>query len=369
MCAPSVAVEHPGNDHIIANIGNMIKQAKHILLVISRPVDPDCVGTALACQWWLQQQSKKAKVVSFIPIPRDMRAFPGIKSVKRADVNTFDFSSYGALFLVDGCDWAQFFGNQWSATIARLDLGRVVNLDHHQPGDIFKAIPKACLNRCASSTAQVLYSCLIEPSPVQPTAQVAEWLYRALLYDSRIFRNDLYPGQFSFAEKLLALGVDHAKAVDVNYDMHEVEFMLWAVQHTRFMPQLQLSLLSVDAAAQAALRQRFGKAWMDYDKLYKEQIERQIKGYNYGIILIDNLDGTVRLGWRTRNFGEHVSIGAAARQAGFQAGGHRNAGGGTFIGPLASAEAQLLEELARALALQSSSSGSGADLLPGMTPP
>jgi len=356
------------NNQIIANISNIIRKAERLLLVISRPVDPDCVGTALACQWWLQQQSKKAKVVSFIPIPQDMNDFPGIKSVKRADAGTFDFSPYGAVIVVDGCDWAQFFGNQWPAIVSRLDLIRVVNLDHHEPGDIYKAVPETCLNICTSSTAQVLYSCLIEPGPIKPSAEVAEWLYRALLYDSRIFRNELHPGQLSFAEKLLALGVDHAKAVDVNYDMHEVEFMLWAIQHTRFIPELQLSLLTVDAAAQAELRQRLGKSWMEYDKLYKEQIERHIKGYNYGIILIDNLDGGIRLGWRTRNFGTHVSIGAVARQAGFQAGGHRNAGGGTFTGTLASAESKLLEELALVLPPQSSPASRGTDFMPGIRP-
>lgn len=365
MCAPGTEAESLSRDQIIASVCDIIKKAERFLIVISRPVDPDCVGTALACQWWLQQQSKKTKIVSFVAMPRDMDDFPGIRTIRRAEPSKFDFSRYGAMILVDGCDWAQFFGNQWSAIISRLDLQRVVNLDHHQPGDIRKAVPETCLNVCTSSTAQVLYSCLVEPSSIVPPAEVAEWLYRALLYDSRIFRNELHPGQLGFAEKLLALGVNHAKAVDVNYDMPEVEFMMWAVRHTRFMPELQLSLLVIDAPAQAALRQQFGKSWMDYDKLYKEQIERHIKGYNYGIILIDNLDGSIRFGWRTRNFGDHVSVGDAARRAGFQAGGHRNAGGGTFVGTIAEAESRLLQELERVLLPQNRSAVIGASLLAG----
>jgi nanoRNase/pAp phosphatase (c-di-AMP/oligoRNAs hydrolase) len=366
MCAPGTVAESLSRDQVIANVCEIIKKAERLLIVISRPVDPDCVGTALACQWWLQQQSKKTKIISFVAVPRDMDDFPGIQTIRRADPGKFDFNHYGAIILVDGCDWAQFFGNQWSAVISRLDLKRVVNLDHHQPGDIREAVPGTCLNICTSSTAQVLYSCLMEPSSMVPPAEVAEWLYRALLYDTRIFRNELHPDQLSFAEKLLALGVDHAKAVDVNYEMREVEFMMWAVQHTRFMPELQLTLLVIDSTVQAELRQQFGKAWMDYDKLYKEQIERHIKGYNYGIILIDNLDGSIRFGWRTRNFGNHVSIGDAARRAGFQAGGHRNAGGGTFMGTLAEAESRLLQELERVLLPQDSSAGMSASLVTGV---
>ncbi|MCP4717552.1 MAG: hypothetical protein GY868_20720, partial [Deltaproteobacteria bacterium] len=70
------------------------------------------------------------------------------------------------------------------------------------------------------------------------------------------------------------------------------------------------------------------------------------------IILIDNLDGSVKLGWRTRNYGNHASIGAVARSAGFTAGGHRNAGGGKFSGSLAEAQARLLNALTQELSKQ-----------------
>jgi len=61
------------------------------------------------------------------------------------------------------------------------------------------------------------------------------------------------------------------------------------------------------------------------------------------------LQGGVRLTWRTRNYGGHLAVAEIARRAGFRAGGHRNAGGGSFDGSLADARARLLAQFRRAL--------------------
>ena len=149
---------------------------------------------------------------------------------------------------------------------------------------------------------------------------------------------------------MLIVGLGHhAKAVDVNFEMQEFTFLAWAVDHTEFIPELQLSLLVLDARAQNELQKRISADWKDFDRLYKEVVERQIKGYNYGIILIDNFDGSIRLGWRTRSYGDHLSIGDIARGVGFHAGGHRNAGGGRFSGTIDEAKARLLNAIRHAL--------------------
>ena len=61
------------------------------------------------------------------------------------------------------------------------------------------------------------------------------------------------------------------------------------------------------------------------------------------------MDGTIRLGWRTRNFGNTLEIAHVARQAGFIAGGHRNAGGGTFTGTIETARHELLNAMDESL--------------------
>jgi nanoRNase/pAp phosphatase (c-di-AMP/oligoRNAs hydrolase) len=321
------------------------------MIMISDPVDPDCVASALALRWMFVRQSKDVVLASRFRIPATMADFPDIWRVQVYEGNLPDFSRFDSLVLVDGATWAQFFGSDWENMRARLDLRRVINIDHHMPEDIQASVPQACLNMQLSSTVQVLYETMLKPQKIKLPVGIIDVLYRALLYDSRNFKNEMHPGEYEFAEALIAQGADHLRAVDVNLDRGEIRFMVWAVDKTEFIEDLSLTLLCLDSACQRKLESLLGPHWSEFNSLYKETILRQIKGFHYGIILQENpADGTVRLSWRTRNYGNHLSVAEIARQAGFKAGGHRNAGGGSFRGTMAQARAGLIQEFRRALA-------------------
>ena len=331
------------------NISSLMASTANALVIVSRPVDPDCIGTALALRWLLVAQGHTTSIVCFFSIPSNMRDFPGMGEATVAEADSFDFSPFDLIITVDGSSWEQFLGAEWKKILGRIDMARIVNIDHHEPDEIMQAIPDRCMNDKTSSTAQVLYEHFIEPSQLSPPTGIADVLYLALLYDTRGFRNEMHTGAYRFAEALTTLGADHARAVDVNYDMREVQYLTWAIEHTEFISDLCLMLLVIDTKRSAELEAKLGKDFLDYDTIYKETIQRQVAGFHYGVILTDKLDGTVRLGWRTRGYGSHLSIGAIARQAGFKAGGHRNAGGGMFTGSIEDAKSQLLTSLRKAL--------------------
>lgn len=337
------------NKKIIDNINHLISTAEKILITVSRPIDPDCIGTGLALKWILENNKKTVDIVRFVDIPHEMSYFPDIKAVKKADENIADLKSYQAIILVDGCDWAQFFGDIWQEVLAKIDAGRIINLDHHIPGDIHQTIADHCLIKKTSCTAQLIYDSLIKPEKIKLIPRIADYLYLALLYDSGNFKYEIYPGQYAFAEKLISAGADHARAMDINYDKKDIEFMVWAVSHTEYFPEINLSLLIISKEHIKVLSRKLGPNWSDFDKFYKENFERQIRGYDYGIILMENQDGSVRLGWRTRNYGTTISIAETARKCGFSAGGHRNAGGGRFTGSLKAARENLLNEITKAI--------------------
>ncbi len=202
------------------------------LIIVSRPVDPDCIGTAQALRWLLAAQGHAASIVCFFSIPSNMTGFPGMDEVLVAQPDSFDFSPFDLFITVDGSSWGQFLGDEWQNILGRMDMARIVNIDHHEADEIMQAIPGQCLNIKTSSTAQVLYEYFIEPSGLTPPARIADCLYLALLYDTRGFRNEMHAGAYRFAEALIALGADHARAVDVNYDMREVQYLTWAIEHT-----------------------------------------------------------------------------------------------------------------------------------------
>jgi len=337
-------------DNVLANITQVLGRSDTILIMVSDPIDPDCVAAALVVCWMLERQQKKVMIISRYRIPATMLDFPNIHRVQVYADGLPDIANFDAIVLVDGATWSQFLGRDWSDALGRIDLRRVINIDHHMPEDIQAAVPRTCLNMQLSSTVQVIYESFIKPEKVKLPVDMAEVLYRALLYDSRNFKNEMHPGEYAFAETLIASGADHARAVDVNLDRNEVDFMVWAVQKTEFVADLSLSLLCLDHRYQQELESLMGPKWPEFNSLYKETILRQIKGFHYGVILQEKpSDGSVRLSWRTRNYGDHLSIAEIARQAGFKAGGHRNAGGGSFTGSLHAARERLLEEFKRAL--------------------
>ena len=55
--------------------------ATNALIIVSRPVDPDCIGTALALMWLLDEHKHNATIVCFFNIPAHMTTFPGMGEV------------------------------------------------------------------------------------------------------------------------------------------------------------------------------------------------------------------------------------------------------------------------------------------------
>jgi len=231
---------------VIAAVKQQLRRSGSVMIMVSDPVDPDCVAAALTMRWILAQQRTEAVIVSRFRIPATMRDFPGIGLVQVYDTLLPDFSAFDSLVLVDGATWSQFLGRDWEQVLDGLDLRRMINIDHHAPDDIQAAAPRTCLNMQLSSTAQVLYECFILPEKTQVPVEIADVLYRALLYDSRNFKNEIHPGEYTFAATLIEQGADHGRAVDVNVDMREVRFMAWAVENTEFIADLCLSMLCLD---------------------------------------------------------------------------------------------------------------------------
>ena len=169
-----------------------------IVIVISSPVDPGCVGSALTLQWLFGQQHSSA-IISFAPIPERLSRFPGIDQVQSVADGGTDLAAADVLVLVDGSSWAQFFGADCQTLLGSVERQRIVNIDHHQPGDIVADIPGQCVCMVTSSTAQVIYETCLYPRGIALPPFVADVLYRALLYDTRVFRNEMYPGLYAFA--------------------------------------------------------------------------------------------------------------------------------------------------------------------------
>ncbi len=183
-------------------------------------------------------------------------------------------------------------------------------------------------------TTKIIFDHLIKDSNVQPTEDVATWMYYALIDDSRYFKNEMYPGIYTFAEEMIKYGARHDEVVNLSVDKDSMEFLAFGIENSEFQPEIETTILIIDKEKDDILIERFGKNWRlkSIHKYYVEVFMRIVVGYNYGIMFETNIEGDVMVGWRTRNFGDNVSIQRVLESIGFKAGGHFGAGGGNISG-------------------------------------
>lgn len=300
------------------------------MIIASRPVDFDCMGTALAIKWWLNKMGKSnTRVVTFNWKNELADKFPGVEGIEFIYPNKIDFLDYDCIFLLDGSDWKQFFGDEWQYYFENIPREKFVHIDHHPAGDVNASLSNLSLVDRVSSTSEVLYNNFLSVSRVELNQQVATWLYWALMGDTGRFDHMIYKDTYAFANVLFNVGVDHDKAVEYTVSKETMDFTVWAIQKTKYYPNLGLTVLLIDKEDDEELSEKFGAGWQErgLHKYYQQVFMRTIQDFPYAIDLWYTKDGGTKVGWRTKN-GSEIEIMEIFKKIGVKAGGHRNAGGG-----------------------------------------
>ncbi len=313
------------------SIQKKIKESNSFLIVASRPVDFDCLGTALATQWWLNKLGKlNTRVVTFNWRNELADKFPDVEKVEFLYPDKVDFNDFDCIVLLDGSDWKQFLGDNWQDFVQNISKEKFVNIDHHTEGDVSKDLLDFSLRVDDSCTAKVLYEWFIKSSGAALDSDVATWLYWALMGDTGRFMYAIKnPGTYTFAADLYSAGVDHDKAVEYTVSKETMDFTVWAINKTKYYPEFGLTVLVIDEEDDKFLAEQFGNGWQErgLHKYYQQVFMRTIEGFPYAIDLWHEKNGGTKVGWRTKN-GSKIEIMEIYKAIGVKVGGHRNAGGG-----------------------------------------
>ncbi len=335
------------NQAVLANIHKLIADANTVLVMASTPIDIDSLGTGLTLEWYFQQLGKQVKLVSSFPLNSNLQQFSRQGDIEVIDPVTFDFSSFDLIVTEDGSHWDRFFGPDWAQVLPKLDKSRIINIDHHEPDIIASEIPDTALLEVASCTSQVVYNHLFADVARPLPEFVLEWMYKAMIADTIRFRI-YYGGDFAFADNLVREGADHFKFTNTNYPKSEIEFTTWALANMQYLPALKLMLLEVpNAEVQKTIAAGNDPSIEGF--FLKDTVASAVEGYDYMIVLKEITPDSINMVWRTRNYGPTVEMAKVISGAGFQGGGHRNAGGGTFAGTMPDAKSKLLAALTSAL--------------------
>lgn len=325
--------------------------ASRIVIIPSDP-DADSIGCALALQLWLEQQEKTAEIMSFFPLSANIKSNIDPQLLPRVQqmIQPPDLSDATVVFL-DGSTWSQFFPLPEIIPSLNLNPHTTLLLDHHENGDMVSwlAEDNYMIVPQAAATAEVLFHAVLKHKIAACTAEAAQLLLTAELADTGGLSYNVNSHTMDFLSQLISLGANFMQARNYNVPFAEYEFFNWALEHTKQYPEHKLLLLPVSYKLYQKTTDEKGEAFWQNADFYKNTLGKLTAGFNHVVMLREVEPGSVKVNWRTREFGESHDLIAVFTAAGFNAGGHRNAGGGNFSGSLSAAQANLLAALAKSV--------------------
>ncbi len=317
---------------MVNNIKKKISNANTILIIASRPIDYDCLGTTLIIRWYLENILKKeVSTYTFTTIPDHIKHFPNIDFVEQRYVNEVDFNYYDLIILPDGNEFRQFLTNDYKKVMALTSLDKFVSIDHHLSGKIEEEIADSTVRKLDSCTAKVFYDYFLKDEDINIPQEVIQYIYMALIGDTGVFSHAIFKDTFSFAQQLIDLGADHYKAVDLSIPKEMMDFTAWAIENTKYYKESMTSILEIDMDKKSYLNNTFGEEWesKNLSRYYVNQVMRMVEDYPYSLILTVNNDlKSVKLIYRVKNYNANIDLTEVLSPYGFDLKGHKKAGGG-----------------------------------------
>src|SRR5271165_4014884 len=179
-------------DEVLNQIG---RRRKFILTSHARP-DGDAVGSALACCQILRSMGKEAEVVLSDGVPDIYRPLPYADSVL-LDIEQAPDAEAAIILECDGVARTRLSG---------LEKHFLINIDHHATAQPFADVN--WIDHSACATAEMIFR-LAREAGVMISAEVATWLYTAILTDTGSFCfNGTTERTFALAQDLVRCGAD-----------------------------------------------------------------------------------------------------------------------------------------------------------------
>ncbi|MGE5576443.1 MAG: DHH family phosphoesterase [Syntrophothermus sp.] len=287
-----------------------LKRGRKFLLTSHVHPDGDNIGSMLAVAWILDHFGKEYQMVLADPVPAAYTFLPGTGRISGPDRCTGDFD---AAVILD-CGELDRIGEVSRCLSKELTL---VNIDHHLANGEFTV--NRYVRTEASATGELVYD-LIETLGLTMDPDVAMALYTAILTDTGTFRfANTSARTFQIAARLLAVGVSPSYVAEQVYDTKPLAGL-------KLLGEV-LNTLEVSPCGRIAWLV-VTRAMLEKYRVSSEETEgfvnyaRSIEGVQVGLLFREQLEGGIKVSWRSR--GEANVSEMAAR---FGGGGHARAAG------------------------------------------
>jgi len=298
-------------------IKEQIESAQKILLNCHRNPDPDSIGSACSMNEVLERMGKDVSIISPSDIPKDLLFIPNSEIIKTVDFDTFDFSQYDLLIMMDTSSWDRVFSSK-NFTVPPIP---VVVIDNHETNTNFGNLN--LLDFDTSSVCEMLFTIFSDwGEHVDP--KIATCLMAGILGDTGSFQYEVYKDTLRIANQLLDLGIDHKSIVFYLFNSKPLgQIQFWGEVINRLKVETE------------------GFAWagIPFDIYQKYEhisgvretaatmLIRKIEGTHFGFVLTEDAPGTITISFRGRT---DFDVADLAKELG--GGGHSAASGAHIEG-------------------------------------
>ena len=336
----------------MTNIHTFIQPAQHVVLLTHQSPDGDAMGSSLAMYHYIKSLGKEAHVIVPNAFPEFLAWMPGADSVLLYDSQKAQADTYlEAADLVICTDFnAPSRIGALGDKMLSLTCPKVM-IDHHlHPSDFadfIVSIPEA------SSTCELVYD-VLSTFNFQLSTNIATCLYTGLMTDTGNFSyNSNRPQIYSIISQLVAAGANKDEIYNAVFNQYSVDRMKMVgyclYQKMRVFPEHHTALIYL--SRKELYRFNFQKG--DAEGIVNMPL--QSKDIHYSVFMREDKATPDEM---EKNGGISTKIKLSFRSQGdrpvnvfasevFNGGGHANASGGEFYGPLQDAVQLFLENYER----------------------
>lgn len=306
-----------------------IKEDKTVLIIASRPVDFDCLGSGLILKKYLEFLGKKVTLMQSTMLSGEEKDYysllPYFDEVIFADTReALAKKQSDALILIDGTNLVQYYDENSLLEKPNLSAwNKIIHIDHHLNNP--EKLGTWTLQKKQSSTAEVILTEIIPEDFIDQN--IANLAYAAIVGDTGNFKWSFQPETMELAAKLLKKGASFLEIVDRFFFERTklyLEMMAYGINHCEYDDELQTQFLFMPYAK--LQQEGFNQHKLHVLKeAFQEEVARTLRGFYRGFMVYEEKPGKIVISARGNNLTNKINLPQMLMEIGGNGGGHLNA--------------------------------------------
>ena len=329
----------PSDKEVCSEVVRLIEASERPLIISHKNPDGDAIGSSLGLKFFLKKLGKKPNIIVPDSFTDFLNFLPGSENIK-----LFDRQRETCLRILEEADLVFFLDFN---SLKRIDeLGVLagdkrapkIMVDHHPFPDPIYDYKYHRTN--VSSTSELIYEfCRLLFPHVSVQAKMSTCLYAGLSTDTGTFRHNIHENTHQTAGALFKAGADHASVIQHIFDSNSVDRMrlmgFCLFEKLTIVPEAETAYIALSKDEMNAFHHRKG----DTEGFVNQALS--VDGVKMAVLFTEQNDMLTKLSLRSK--GDFAINNFASRY--FNGGGHKNASGGAFEGPMDKAVEYFLDVL------------------------